>query len=342
MPKGKELTEFERGEIVGLRKAKHSIREIAEILKRSRKTVENAINDYFKKNKTSAAQRSGRPKKLSERDDRQIIKIIKKNPKSTINEVIQELDKLNISVSDKTIRNTLHSKNYYGRKAIKKPLISEKNRKKRLGWCNFRKFWNEEWNKIIFSDESRFEIFQNDSNDWVWRKPEQKYNIECLNPTVKKSDGIMVWGCFTKNKMGPLILIDGTLNAEKYIKILGQYLIPFINELKNNNNEEFIFQEDNAPCHTAITAKTWKTKNNINVLPWPAQSPDLNPIENLWNELKRRIRTHEIKVKNKKELFSLLKDEWYKTNPKIINNLIESMPRRITAVLKSKGNPTKY
>ena len=128
----------------------------------------------------------------------------------------------------------------------------------------------------------------------------------------------MIWGCFIKNKMGPLVLIEGTLNAEKYIKLLKQHLIPFINELKNNNknnkNEEFIFQEDNAPCHTAITANNWKNKNDINVLPSPAQSPELNPIENLWNDLKRRIRKHDIKVKNKTELFNLLKDEWYKTD----------------------------
>ena len=142
--------------------------------------------------------------------------------------------------------------------------------------------------------------------------------------------------------MGPLVLIKGTLDAKKYIDLLKKYLIPFINELKNNNNDEFIFQEDNAPCHTAIITRNWKIKSNINVLPWPAQSPDLNPIENLWNELKRKLKKNEIKAKNKKESFNLLKDEWYKTNPRIINNLIESMPCRINAVLKSKGNQTRY
>jgi transposase len=152
----------------------------------------------------------------------------------------------------------------------------------------------------------------------------------------------MVWSCFIKNKIGPFILVEGTLNAEKYIELLKKHLIPFINELKKDNNNEIIFQEDNAPCHIAIKTQNWKIKNDINCLPWPAQSPDLNPIENLWSELKRRINKHEIKLKNKKELFDLLKEEWYKINPNIINKLIESMPCRVTAVLKNKGNPTRY
>jgi len=109
-----------------------------------------------------------------------------------------------------------------------------------------------------------------------------------------------------------------------------------------NDDDKYIFQEDNAPCHTAQIAKKWKNDNDIISLPWPAQSPDLNPIENLWDELKRRLRKNEYKAKNKAELFNLIKEEWYKISTAIINKLIESMPRRTKAVLKNKGNPTRY
>ena len=74
--------------------------------------------------------------------------------------------------------------------------------------------------------------------------------------------------------------------------------------------------------------------NCIISLPWPAQSPDLNPIENLWDELKRRLRKNEYKAKNKAELFNLIKEEWYKISLAIINKLIENMPCRTKAVLK--------
>jgi transposase len=344
MPRGTELSEFERGEIIGLKKANFSYREIANILNRSKRAVENTINDYFKKNKTTAALKSGRPKKLSRRDERQLVKAVKKDPKTTAYKLTKQLEELNIISSERTIRRTLHSKNIYGRKAVKKPLISEVNRKKRLFWCHAKKNWESEWDKIIFSDESRFLLFQNDSNDWVWRTPEERYKKEYLSPTVGQSKGIMVWGCFTRKKMGPLVLVEGKLNASAYNALLAKNLLPFMNELREEDDVDgvFIFQEDNAPCHKAITADRWKEENHVVVLPWPAQSPDLNPIENLWQDLKRRLRLNHNKSKNQTELFNILKEEWFNTNPERINKLIDSMPRRVDAVLKNKGNPSRY
>ena len=197
MPKVFQLSKFECREIIGLKKANFSYREIARILNRSKSAFEKTVNDYFSKNKTTAALRPDRPKKLSDRDERQLMKAVKKDTKTTAFKLVKSLEELNIIASEKTVRRTLHTKNIYGRKAVKKPLISEINRKKRLFWCHARKNWGNEWDKIIFSDESRILLFQNDSNDWVWRMAGDKYKKNYLSPTVKQSDGIMVWGCFS-------------------------------------------------------------------------------------------------------------------------------------------------
>ena len=85
-----------------------------------------------------------------------------------------------------------------------------------------------------------------------------------------------------------------------------------------------------------------RSKSAVEKVAWPAQSPDLNPIENLWQDLKRRLRMRNPKPKNKIELFNLLKEEWFNTIPVRINRLIDSMPQRVDAVLKNKGNPTRY
>ncbi|CAH1767297.1 947_t:CDS:2, partial [Entrophospora sp. SA101] len=113
-------------------------------------------------------------------DERKLMKAVKKGTKTTAFKLIKSLEELNIIA-----------------------------RKKGYAGVMKKKIWSSnEWDKIIFSDESRFELFQNNSNDWVWRKPGEKYNKENLSPTVKKSDGIIVWGCFTREKMDPLALVE--------------------------------------------------------------------------------------------------------------------------------------
>ena len=126
----------------------------------------------------------------------------------------------------------------------------------------------------------------------------------------------MVWGCFCNNKLGPLVLIEGTLNSDKYIELLEEHLLPFLNDLGIENH---IFQDDNAPCHASIKTRSWKENNLIKILPWPAQSPDLNPIENLWNELENRVRKYRPMPKNKNDFFAVLKEEWNKIKENKLN-----------------------
>ena len=151
----------------------------------------------------------------------------------------------------------------------------------------------------------------------------------------------MIWGCFTKNRLGPLVKLEGRITANVYIEeILEKHLLPFINSL--GDEDDYIFQEDNAPIHTARVAKRWKEDNDITNLPWPAQSPDLNPIENIWDELDRKVRKHKPLPKNQNDLWQILQEEWSKLDENIYKNLVDSMPRRIAAVIENRGGPTKY
>ena len=120
-----------------------------------------------------------------------------------------------------------------------------------------------------------------------------------------------------------------------YKGILKNYLIPFINGLENKN--KYIFQEDNAPIHAAKVVKKWQVENNITSLPWPVQSPDLNPIKNLWDELDRKVRKHKPLPKNQDDLWQILQEEWLNLDESIYKSLIDSMPRRIAAVIDNKA-----
>ena len=106
--------------------------------------------------------------------------------------------------------------------------------------------------------------------------------------------------------------------------------------------DEQYFQQDNNPKHTSQLAKKWFSDNSIKVLEWPAQSPDLNPIEHLWEHLKCQLQQDESPPKGVHELWERMEKEWNEISPEVCQNLIESMPRRIQAAIKAKGGHTKY
>ena len=153
----------------------------------------------------------------------------------------------------------------------------------------------------------------------------------------------MVWGCFSYYGPGPLVQVFGNMNSEDYTEVLHDCLIPFLDGLDSIVGEKnYLFQSDNATIHTSTFTTDWLEENDIDELPWPATSPDLNPIEHLWDELERRICKHNPLPSSESELFSFLQEEWFKIDGSIFKNLVESMPRRVRAVIDAKEYPTRY
>jgi transposase len=106
--------------------------------------------------------------------------------------------------------------------------------------------------------------------------------------------------------------------------------------------EDLIFQQDNDPKHTSKKAKTWMEDNNIALLDWPPQSPDLSPIEQLWTHTKKELCKYPTYPKGVWEVWMRIEEVWNRIQPEVCQNLIESMPRRLQAVIKAKGGHTKY
>jgi hypothetical protein len=151
----------------------------------------------------------------------------------------------------------------------------------------------------------------------------------------------MVWGCMGWNGVGKLVEVQGKMNAEQYCQILEEGLVESFEKLEMEEGEQY-FQQDNDPKHTSGRANQWFEDNNINVLSWPAQSPDINPIEHLWEHLKRQLQQYDTPPKGVHELWDWVVKEWNAIPPEVCQNLIESMPRRIQAVIKANGGHTKY
>lgn len=318
-----------------------SIRKTAETVNLSHSTVFNIIKRYKKNHMIQDKRRLGRPSKLSNGIKRIIVRNIKKNPRKSAPKVAADLQALyGIIVNPETIRRVIRSAGYHGRAARKKFFVSEKNRKLRLAFAKSNINKNSDyWNKVIFADESKFNIFGSDGRILVWRKPREEFRKQNLVPTVKHGGGgVMVWGCMSSAGVGNLVFIDGIMDQYKYIDILKQNLKS--SARKCNLHNDFKFYQDNDPKHTALNVRLWLLYNCPEIIKTPPQSPDLNPIENIWQELESRIRKHTIS--SKQQLKSVLQEEWGKITPEITKKLVESIPRRLNHVLKVKGNPTKY
>lgn len=192
---------------------------------------------------------------------------------------------------------------------------------------------------MLFTDESKFNIFESDGRCNVWRKAGRELDPANLKGTVKHGGGsVMVWGCMSAGGVGSFVFVEGRMDHRQYIRILEENLIPSVEKL--GIKDTFIFSQDNDPKHTAENTRLYllyKAKRQIKT---PAQSPDINPIEHLWAHLETQIRKRTIR--NREELKTALLEEWDQIPDAVTRNLVSSMRRRLDAILVSRGGPTKY
>ncbi len=175
------------------------------------------------------------------------------------------------------------------RKRATKPLLNQRQHQKHLTWAVEKKNWTvAQWSKVLFSDESKFCISFGNQGPRVWRKSGEAQNPCCLKSSVKFPQSVMIWAAMSSAGVGPLCFLKSTVNAAIYQEILEHFMLPSADKLYGD--ADFIFQQDLAPAHTAKGTKSWFNDHGVTVLDWPANPPDLNPIENLWGIVKRKMR----------------------------------------------------
>ena len=203
---------------------------------------------------------------------------------------------------------------------------------------NFARYLRvKEWEKVLFLDE-KYNRFGSDGRRHVRRRKGKQLNPKCVQKTVKGGgESVMVLAAFLLNRPGPIIRIIEMINGHSYLKHLQDHLVPHAKR-KIGRNYHLLF--DNAPCHISKVVRKYIQKHKIKIISFPAQPADINPIENLWCKLDKAIK-HK-KSSNQNELFQVFEDGWKNILQCRLEKLIESMSRRINAVITNKENLTKY
>ncbi|GFV82025.1 transposable element Tcb1 transposase [Trichonephila clavipes] len=303
--------------------------------------------------RSSAASFPGTPpfrstkltEKLTDRDRRVLTRIVARKRKQSLSQITSEVNShLRNPISARIVQRELHASNLYGRVGIRKPLVTARHALQRCQWCRTHRQWTpQQWQQVIWSDESTFTLFQTTGRVYVWRTPKEAFAPECIVLTVKHGGGsLMVWGAISWRGLGPLVTLHGKVKAAHYVNILGDQVHPFVQT--SFPGECPLYQDDNAPIHTAKIVQEWfaEDEGEVGYLDWPPQSPDLNIIEHLWGYLESKLRARFPPPSTISALETALHEEWLHIPLQVVHDLYASILRRIQSVIQSKGGPTPY
>ncbi len=319
---------------------KCSVREIERITGVSKSSVQRIASQTG--NKPGGV--GGRPKKLNDRIVTSSIIQLTSGKVKTAESLAKALSHDHgINVHRTTLSRALHRAGMGATEKKKKPALSAKNVKERLSFAKSHNDWTvEDWKTVIFSDETKINRFNSDGRTWTWVREGESLQPRNVYQTTKHGGGgLMLWGCITSKGVGYLCEIEGTMDQHLYKQILEGELQNTIDYYELDPGT-LIFQHDNDPKHTAKSVKEWLNEQEFKVLTWPPQSPDLNPIEHAWAYLKQQLNKYDKPPNGMRQLWERIQEEWEKISLEYINNLFNSMPSRMRAVIKAKGRWTKY
>lgn len=334
----RHLTATEKTEIHVLASENIGINKLATRYKVSRMTIWRVVN---KEDNEQSSPSSERKRLISGDIEAEVRKTIKQSPDTSLRKLAIFLqDKFKIKISHTTIKRYLNDIGIAAYSPIKKPMLKPVHIQRRYELSKKIFFtWINELKKIFFTDESKFNLIHSDGRVKVWREKGKGYEKKYLRETLKFGGGnVMVWGCFSYRGVGRIKIIDKRMTALDYIEILRDELIPSVK--KQIGEETPILLHDNDPKHTARITKEFLRTQNIKVLPWPSQSPDLNPIENLWEFVKCEVQKYQ--PRNIAELKNTIIHVWHTVPIELCEKLALSFKKRVYECIKNNGNVLKY
>lgn len=333
------LTENERLRAMGMCEAGMSQNLVAMHFGVHRNTIQALWRRYREVGTVADRRRSGRPRVTSRQQDNHIRLVHLRNRFQSASLTARTIPGLR-PITPRTVRNRLREQGIRPRRPAVRPVLLQRHRTARLAWARRHiQFTQRDWGRILFTDETRVHLDGSDGRSRVYRRVDERYHDACVVERRPFGGGsVMVWGGITSTGRTSLVVLDGTLTGARYRdEILRTHVIPFL-----QNHRDVTLQQDNARPHIARVAREFLEQQNVNVLPWPAVSPDLSPIEHAWDELKRRLRRQPNQPMTLDQLAQMLTRIWNAIPQAFFSRLIGSMRRRCQACIDANGGHTRY
>ena len=284
------LTEVQRGQAIALLMQGQRQQQVARHFGVHVSTIERLVRHLRETGRVAIRSRSGRPRVTSQRQDRAIRLAHLRNRHLTATEtVVNTLGSHNRRIHPKTVRNRLREFGLRARRPYVGLPLNRARRARRMAWVTARaprRFPMRQWRRVLFTDESRFTLFRADGQRRLYRRCGKQFADACVFERDRHGGGsVMVWGVISHGVMSPLIVVPGNITAVRYRdEILRPIAVPLVQQ------HQMTCQLNYARPYVARVCQDFLANNNIVPLDWPPYSPDLSPIQHLWDELDRRVR----------------------------------------------------
>ena len=339
------LNEHSRHEAIGMLRAGASVRQVAGAFGVHYSTVYRLQQRLQVTGTVADRPRAGAPRITTPRQDRAIRRQHLQDRFQTAASTARATQgQRGGPISSRTVRRQLADANIRCRRPHRGPILTDHHRRERRVWAANRGFLGRgtAWRDVVFSDESRFCLSHQDGRIRVYRRAGERYRDGCvLQRDCYGGASVMVWGAINTNFRSRLVIVNGNLNAIRYVgEILQPHLLPLL--AQHGGNNRLLFQHDNARPHVARYSQLFLQQNGVHVIRWPALSPDMNCIEHLWDVLGRMVGEQRPRPRTRQELIAALLQAWQRIPMATICRLTMSMPARLRACVAANGGHTRY
>ncbi|GFU72965.1 transposable element Tcb1 transposase [Trichonephila clavipes] len=309
------IDDFMRGRIIGKIEKGRKITDVAREFDIAHSVVSRLWKSFKTTGMCSRRHGGGRVRSTTPAEDRYIVLSAKRNRRTTAQQVANQfLAASGKQISRKTVARRLRGGGLYARRPVVCVPLTRQHRTARLQWCREHHNWTEQdWACVLFSDESRFSLPSDCRRQLIWRESGTAYRPENIQEKDRyPTCSIMVWAGIMINGLTRLhVVTNGTMTGQRYID---EVLLP----------------------HDCLDSE------GIQRLVWPARSPDLNPIENVWDALGRQVAGRNYPPTNKNTLIRALIEEWDKLPQQLLDNVVQSMVRRVECCITLHGGHIPY